>query len=483
MKPITVRLGFVPSYRWSYTDWVDQMRGESLAAFAQIPGVEIVCPQPAPDGKTVDPLLGSTAHGCVNTLDEAEAVAAYFRREGVDGLILSPLDFGDERSAVKVAEQMSLPVLLFATKEPPANNDAMLSRVSDSYCGNLSMAAGLHRRKIPFYYAGLFFPNEPELRAAVMDFAGAVAVVKGLRNARIGQVGVRPSAFETVAFDEIAMARKFGQNVIPAELSDLVDQAQRIAEDDPRVLAAVAKARAEAATITVAEDYLLNSARLEVALTDFWQRNRLSAMAIQCWPAIGKLMKISLCALYGRMTDAAMLTACETDVLGAVSMLVSYQSALGASAPHFIDWTIQHRDHPNRLLAWHCGNGPTSLAADPGKVALRSRTNMSGELPVEADDAMAGLVQFQVKPGRVTLCRLVEYDGQWKMLIAGGEIIPSNETLGGTWSWVEVSDHARLYRTLVEEGFIHHASMIHGDQRAALLQACKFLDIQPVWVD
>ena len=67
MNSMTVRLGFVPSYRWSYTDWVDQMRRESLAAT--------------------------------------------FRREGVDGLILSPLVFGDERSAVQVAEQMGLPEL------------------------------------------------------------------------------------------------------------------------------------------------------------------------------------------------------------------------------------------------------------------------------------------------------------------------------------------------------------------------------------
>ena len=108
---------------------------------------------------------------------------------------------------------------------------------------------------------------------------------------------------------------------------------------------------------------------------------------------------------------------------------------------------------------------------------------MTGELPVEDGDAMAGLYQFQVKPGQVTFCRLAEYDNQWKMLIATGEIIPSDETLAGTWSWVEVNDHARLYRTLVEEGFIHHASMIHGDQTRALLQACKFLDIQPVLVE
>ena len=69
------------------------------------------------------------------------------------------------------------------------------------------------------------------------------------------------------------------------------------------------------------------------------------------------------------------------------------------------------------------------------------------------------------------------------MLIAPGEIIPSDEVQAGTWAWVEVNNHDRLYRTLIEEGFIHHASMVHGDQKEALIQACKFLDIHPVVVE
>ena len=120
--------------------------------------------------------------------------------------------------------------------------------------------------------------------------------------------------------------------------------------------------------------------------------------------------------------------------------------------PHFIDWTIQHRDNPNWLLAWHCGNAPASLAADPTKSALRSRPNMTGEIEVTEGDLSAGLYQFQIKPGVVTFCRLQEYEDEWKMLIATGEIIPSDEDLAGTWSWVEVTDHEELYRTLVEEG-------------------------------
>ena len=477
-----VKLGFVPSYRFRYTPWVEKMRADSLAAFAQVEGLEVVVPQPAPDGQAIDPQRGLTPHGTVATLDEAEAVAEYFRREKVDGLILCPLDFGDERSAVKVAEHLDVPVLLYATKEPPGRDDPGMTRVSDSYCGNLSMASGLTRRNIPFRYAGLFFPDEPAFLDEVRTFVRATAIVRGMRGARIGQIGVRPAPFETVAYDEAAMIRKFKQMVIPVNLSDITDNAKALADDDPRVQARINEFREDYAEITVSDRYLLNASKLELAMTEFWQTSRLSAMTMQCWPSIQRLMGISVCTTYGRLTGKGMLTACENDVLGALSMLVCHRAALGETVPHFFDWTILHRDAPNQLLAWHCGNAPACLARDPEERALRSRKDMTGTAEVLEGDVQAGLSQFQIRPGPVTFCRLVEYEGHWKMLITTGEIVPSDETLAGTWSWVEVEDHDRLYRTLVEEGFIHHASMIHGDYTQAMLQACKFLGIEPVVV-
>lgn len=479
---VTVKLGFVPSYRFRFSPWCAKMRDESLAVLRSIEGVEVVVPEAAPEGTEPDPANGTTRTGAVSGLDEGEGIGEFFRREGVDGLVLCPLDFGDERSASKIAEKLRVPVLLYATKEPPAVDDASLARVSDSYCGNLSMASGLYRRFIPFRYGGIFFPDDPELRYEFETFAAAVAVVKHMKGARIGQVGVRPVTFETVAYDEVAMIEKFQQNVIPANLSDLVAQAKSYADDDPEVLAVIEDMRDSVAEVTVAEDYMINEAKMELALRKFWTDNKLSAMAVQCWPSIQRDMGISVCALYGRMTEQDMLTACEVDVVGALSMMVNYYAGMGRIKPHFIDWTIQHRENENWLLAWHCGNAPVSLAADPDKAALRTRRDMVGEEEILEEDPAAGLYQFQLKPGKVTFCRLAEYANQWKMLIATGEIIPSEEELAGTWSWVEVSDHAELYRTLVEEGFIHHASMIHGDQTDILLEVCAFLDIEPVVV-
>jgi len=55
----------------------------------------------------------------VCNLDQADAVAEYFSRQKVDGIIICALNFGYERSAAKIAEKLRVPVLLYATKEPP----------------------------------------------------------------------------------------------------------------------------------------------------------------------------------------------------------------------------------------------------------------------------------------------------------------------------------------------------------------------------
>jgi L-fucose isomerase-like protein len=477
MAKSRVRIGLVPTYRWRMSPWCAKMLKDSIKALKAIKGLELIVPKASPDDKTIDAAKGEIPFGGLVNLDQAEALAEYFAAQKVDGLIIVALDFGDERSSAKVAEKLGVPTLLFATKEPPANEDAGLGRQSDAYCGNLALATALYRRKLPYRWAGLFFPEEEGLRSEVERFLGAVSVVSALKGARLGQVGQRPSSFESVAYDELALARKFGQNVIGTTIGEIDDTARALPDNDPKVKALVRKIKALFGQVTVGEDYLLKAAKMELALSAFWEKNRLSAMAIQCWP---QKSGVALCAVMGRLSDRGMFAACETDILGALSMLVSYKSVQQASVPHLIDWTIQHREDPNCLLAWHCGNAPPSLATESQPTALRHRNDMKGELPIGPTDSNTGLLQFQLKPGTVTMCRLSECDGHWKMLITTGQIVPSDEVLCGTWSWVKVRDHAAMYRTLCENGFIHHASMIHGDQVETLKLVCKFLDIEPV---
>jgi hypothetical protein len=82
-----------------------------------------------------------------------------------------------------------------------------------------------------------------------------------------------------------------------------------------------------------------------------------------------------------------------------------------------------------------------------------------------------------MKPGVVT-CRLQEHDGeqdaghQW----GGGQV---NQTLRGSWS--DKSRTQLLYSTLVEEGLVHHGSLIHGDYSRPC-EVCDYLGIETVEV-
>lgn len=463
----TVRLGFVPSMRFPTSHpWCTAMRDRVVAALTGIKGVEVVSP-----GEDVAP------HGLVQNDEQAIRASAYLRSQDVDGVLVGAMDFGDEISAAAVAANLGRPVLLFGTKEGDLREDG--ERVSDSFCGTLSIGVALRRRGIPFAFAGVVFPEEDQLAARVRSFAGACAATRAFRGARIGQIGVRPERFETVAFDEAVLLRRFGQKVVPVELSEIVRAARELPEGDVRIRETAEAIAAEATELNVNRAFLEKAARLELALKSFYESKRLSAMALQCWPALRPQLGISACSTLGRLTGQGMLTACEVDVLGALDMLVQRGATLGEATPFFVDWTIQHRTRPNTFLAWHCGNGPTCLRARGASVTLRNRSRPL-DAPIPEEDAGAGVWEFAVRPGPVTLCRTVEYDGELKMLIARGEVVEDPARERGTSAWVEVPDLDRLYRTLVEEGFVHHASMIHGDVAEALEQFCRFVGVRPV---
>ncbi|MHB1417314.1 MAG: L-fucose/L-arabinose isomerase family protein [Chloroflexota bacterium] len=465
----TVRVGFVPSKRFPFsTEWALAMRERVLGAIAKIPGLEVVAPG-----------LETTPNGLVENDEHAASTIALFREQQVEGVIIGALDFADEISAASVAAALGKPVLLFGTKEGPLRTNG--ERISDAFCGTLSISSALHRRKVPFTFAGILFPEEDKFAEEVDSFTRACAAVKAFRGARVGQVGVRPERFETVVCDETAMLQQFGQKVVPCELADIIAASRAMSDEDARVLATVDNIKSEATIVSVGRDYLFKAAKLELALIDFYRARHLSALAVQCWPSMRAQLGIMPCGVFGRITDQGVMTACEVDVLGAVDMLTQHHLALGRTVPHFIDWTVQHRSKPNMFLAWHCGNAPASLRAENTDVILRNRWRGLDE-PIPEEDSGAGAREFTVRPGVVTLSRLVEFDGKFKMLITNGEIVEDHDKERGSSAWVRVADLEKLYGTLVSEGFIHHASMIHGDRSKPLAQFCQFMGIDTVVV-
>ncbi|MBN1374517.1 MAG: L-fucose/L-arabinose isomerase family protein [Dehalococcoidia bacterium] len=463
-----IRIGFVPVHRDPFNeDWAVRMRKRCLQALSRVPRLDII----APDSKL-------TNKGLVRDDADAEKTIRLFREKSIDGLLIGTMTFGDEISALAVASAFKgLPILLFGTKEGPFTKDG--ARRSDSFCGTLAVSSGLHRRKLPFLFAGVLFPEEDVFLKNLLNFVQVCSITSGFTGARIGLVGPRPERFETCICNEDAMIRSFNQRVVPASILDIMQRLKPLKGNAPELQKIINGMKKETDLSSLKPQVIRNIAGLQYALRQFADEKGLSAMAVQCWSALQEVYGISACYAFGRLNDMGFITACEVDVYGAMTMLIQHLASLKAIPPHFIDWTIQHQKKDDLFLAWHCGNAPPSLACPGCKISLRTHSILSLQL---GEGRTAGTAEFPVKPGIVTLCRLTEDDGEFKMLITKGEAQVSNDKLRGSWSWVKVQDLHRLYNTLVNEGFTHHASMIHGDYERPIEDACCFLHIETIIV-
>jgi L-fucose isomerase-like protein len=354
-----IRLGFVPSHRYPFDeDWAVEMRQRSINALKSAPGVEIVVPG-----------VGLIHNGLVRDDAGARATIDLFAQRDVQGVIIGTMTFGDEVSALQIAETLDVPVLVYGTKEGAFTPDG--GRRSDSFCGTLAITPGLYRRHIPFTFLGILWPEEEAFAPGVESFARACAAVEGFLGARVGLVGQRPERFETCITDEAALMHSFRQRVVQIPLPEVLAAASHWPDKDHHLLATLEEIKREAACGACREEALVKAAKLELTLQRYFKERDLAAMGVSCWNDVQEQYGICACSTLSRLTGKGLLASCEADVYGALTMLVQHYASLQATVPHFVDWTIQHQRVDNVFLAWHCGNAPACLATDRAAVVIR----------------------------------------------------------------------------------------------------------------
>jgi L-fucose isomerase-like protein len=75
-----------------------------------------------------------------------------------------------------------------------------VERRRDSWCGKISVCNNLRQYGYPFSLTSdhTVHPDSEQFRTDLTKFVGVCRVVKGLRRARLGAIGARPNAFNTV---------------------------------------------------------------------------------------------------------------------------------------------------------------------------------------------------------------------------------------------------------------------------------------------
>ena len=458
-----VKLGFAPTRRTVFSrEEAVRFRVLTEARMSSL-GVDYV----SLAGLNEDELLYDPA--------DVPEVLRRFRAEGVEALFLPLCNFGTELAVATLARRLGVPVLLWGPRDDAPLPDG--TRLRDTQCGLFATGKDLRRAGVPFSYLVNCRLEDPVFARGLSNFLAASNVVKTFRSLRVGQVGTRPAPFASVIASEGALMERFGIEIVPLELGRLLDGARRRAAspdsgvDDARRLITDAYALSP----EVDADALTRMAALFAALEDWVHGEGLTALGVQCWDYLQEALGICSCFIVGLMAERGIHVACETDLHGAITSSLLAAAACGEQPPFFADLTVRHPTNDNAELLWHCGPFPPSLAA-PGE----HPTIVSNYI---APQACAGLGEFRMKEGEITLARF-DGDHDEYYLMAGEGRTTDGPHVRGSYAWFEVNDWPAWEERLVRGPYIHHVSGAYGHYAPVLYEATRFLPgVQPDLLD
>ena len=262
-------------------------------------------------------------HGAVETRDEAKRCAELFRAQGgkIDGVIVTLPNFGDERAIADTLRlaNLDVPVLVQATPDTPEK--MTIAHRRDSFCGKMSACNNLRQYGIPYSLtkSHTVSPDSDEFRADLTKFAAVCRVKKGLKNLRIGSIGARPTAFNTVRYSE-KMLESHGISVETLDLSEVLGRIQRMKDGDDHAQAKLEGIKKYVSTSGVPAEALLKMAKLAAVVDDWMKATDVAISAVQCWTSIEENLGVVPCTVMSMMSNDLMSSACEVDICGVLAM-------------------------------------------------------------------------------------------------------------------------------------------------------------------
>jgi len=420
--------------------------------------------------------LEATKNGAVQSREDARRYAAHFReqRDAIDGLVICLPNFGDEIAIAELVNEarLGVPILLQASNDEIDKVDVASRR--DAFCGKFSVANNFYQYGAPFTDTTSHTSDVDgaEFAADLDRFARICRVVRGLKRARIGAIGARTGAFQTMRFSE-KLLQASGLTVVTVDLSEIIFAAKAIADDAPEVKAKLDEIAAYGRIPPhIKRENVLRQAKWTLAVDRWIDDNGCDASAIQCWRSLQDNFGCATCLTMSMMGERLTPSACEVDVMGAVSM---YALALAAEAPSAIlDWNNNYGREADKCVCTHCGNYPKSFIGATPEV---SELDVLGS--VLGKERCFGAVKGKVRAGPMTFFRASTDDrlGAVKAYVGEGEFTDDPFAMDGGVAVAKVARLRRLLGFVVRNGFEHHVAMVRGYHADAVREAVtRYLD-------
>ena len=407
--------------------------------------------------------------------------------KNADIYILMQSSFSDASPAVGLFSNLEAPVLLWSFREPGKVGERLLL---NSMCGsNLAAHALIHNGKEIYHLHGN--PTEVNTKSALANIlAGNIShgtvpneklseqyadstevenTLAKIRGSKIGAIGDAPPGFTPCVYDAKQLNELFGITVEELTVAEIFEQINSVSEES--ILSEYqAAVDAQPSLSQVNQDEAKKVSATTVVLDNWSSNSKLSAIAVRCWPEFPTQLGACPCGALGRMADRGTATACERDVLGAVTMLL--MERLGAGTTYLVD-VVDLNPSENIIRLWHCGAAATSLAANPAEATQFTHCNrklgVAGNFPLKTGPVVMARLDQDVDPNNPTGLRLI---------ISNGESIPAENQFQGNTATVRMEIQADAFvNGLITRGFPHHLVLAWTDIRPQLRQMAKLLSI------
>lgn len=411
----------------------------------------------------------NTPFGSVESYDDAVKCAALFaaHKHDIDGIIVTLPNFGDERGVAHAIRESGLNVPVLIHAEPDQPERMTIAHRRDSFCGKMSVCNNLRQFGIPYTLTQQHTEayNSQAFAEDLAHFSTVCRVVKKLRTARIGAIGARPAAFNTVRYSEKLLERQ-GISVETVDLSEICGRADALKDSDPTVRE-MRDALTQYVNCKKIPPAALNKmARFGLAINAWCDEVQVHATAIQCWTALEEYFGITPCTIMSMMSHNLMPSACEVDVCGAVSM---YALSVASHSPSALaDWNNNHGDDPDTCVLFHCANFPVDFFAD---ASMDYQAIIAGSV---GKDNTYGTCVGRIKPGPFSFARVTTDDvaGALRVYTGQGTFLPDELSTFGGYGVAHIPHLQTLLTHICQNGFEHHVAISLSSVARAVADAC-----------
>lgn len=349
-----------------------------------------------------------------------------------------------------------LPICLWGF---PMWMDGSTERSTGSYVSYAMIMGVLNRLSRPFTGILGFPENSKE---EINRFYLAARAYQMLKRSRIGLVGYSSMSIYPGTFDHLLLRAMIGPEVEYIDSYTCINIAEQQSAGQKHD---VVKQLEDLATIRpdVSRDSLLKASGLYLALQELKRSLALDAINVKCQYEFSKEYAMTMCIPLSLANDRQLLANCEGDVLCTVSMMILH---------YLTNQTVAYGDaitHDGSVLKLSpCGYMPFSLGC--GKLEISNFMPNCGFSGIQCC--------FVMKPGKVTVLRLVEDIGSYHILYFTGEGIDTNKRQGYMPALDIILD-GNIER-LIENYAGQHFAICYGDVSESIEVLAKMLKVKTV---